>query len=88
MRLTLFSLLLLAGCASEIPGVAEVRPGAQDEVACKHLTLGEGEPAYQQCRQKLIESRREEARGDKAEKAESLGDQLQSSAAALFNIGR
>ncbi len=88
MRLTLFSLLLLTGCASENFGVAEVRLGAQDEAACKHLTFGEGEPAYQQCRQKLIDSRREDAKGDKPEKAESLGDLLQSSAAALFNIGR
>jgi hypothetical protein len=104
MRLVLLSLLLLTGCASENSGVAAVRLGAQDEGSCKHMTVGEGERAYQQCVQKAMEYRQEEAKAqeakaqqakaaqeektDQAEKTEGFGDRLQSAAAALFNIGR
>jgi len=61
MRIALFSLLLLTGCASENLPSADSQIGPQDEVACRHLTLGDIETAYQQCRQRALESRREEA---------------------------
>jgi hypothetical protein len=62
MRFALFSLLLLTGCASGNLPIADGQPGPQDETECRHRTLGELETAYQQCRQKAIESRREEAK--------------------------
>jgi hypothetical protein len=62
MRVALFSLLLLTGCASENFAIADGQVGPQDEVECRHLTFGEIEAAYQQCRQKAVESRREEAK--------------------------
>jgi len=62
MRVALFALLLLAGCASENLPIADGQLGPQDETECRHRTLGELETAYQQCRQKAIESRREEAK--------------------------
>jgi predicted phage gp36 major capsid-like protein len=62
MRVALFALLLLTGCASENLPIADGQPGPQDETECRHRTLGELETAYQQCRQKAIESRREEAK--------------------------
>jgi hypothetical protein len=61
MRIALFSLLLLTGCASESLPIADGQLGPQDETSCRHLTLGEIETAYQECRQKALESRREEA---------------------------
>lgn len=62
MRVALFSLLLLTGCASENFAAADGQLGPQDETTCRHLTLGEIETAYQQCRQKALETRQEEAR--------------------------
>jgi hypothetical protein len=62
MRIALVSLLLLAGCASGNLPIADGQLGPQDEIECRHRTVGEVETAYQQCRQKAIESRREEAK--------------------------
>jgi hypothetical protein len=80
MRFALLSLLLLAGCASgsfgvasDNSGVAPVRLGSQDETHCRHMTVGESEYAYQQCVQKALEDRQEEAkaREDKAREAKA-----------------
>jgi hypothetical protein len=62
MRFAFFSLLLLTGCTSGTLPIADGQLGPQDETECRHRTLGELETAYQQCRQKAIESRREEAK--------------------------
>src|SRR6266403_2871363 len=64
MRVALFSLLLLTGCASENFPIADGQLGPQDETACRHLTIGEIETAYQQCRQRALESRREEGKAE------------------------
>jgi hypothetical protein len=73
MRLALFSLLLLTGCASENfgggsdkSGTAPVQLGAQDEAHCRHMTVGQGEGAYQQCVQNALEVRQQEAKAAKA----------------------
>jgi major membrane immunogen (membrane-anchored lipoprotein) len=73
MRLALFSLLLLTGCASrnfgagsENSGTAPVRLGAQDETHCRHMTVGQGEGAYQQCVQNALEGRQQDAVAAKA----------------------
>jgi major membrane immunogen (membrane-anchored lipoprotein) len=73
MRLALFSLLLLTGCASgnfgagsENSGTAPVRLGAQDETHCRHMTIGQGEGAYQQCVQNALEGRQQDAMAAKA----------------------
>jgi len=47
MRVALFSLLLLTGCASESLPIADGQLAPQDETACRHLTIGEIETAYQ-----------------------------------------
>ena len=73
MRLALFSLLLLAGCASENfgggsenSGSGPVRLGAQDETHCRHMTVGQSEGAYQQCVQNALEGRQQDAKAAQA----------------------